>query len=57
MKKKLSVTVDDDVIARIEDYQERNYNVKGFNWSQLIEHVLRTGIEVLEKKKDASVTV
>ena len=57
MKKKLSVTVDDDVIARIEDYQERNYNVKGFNWSQLIEHVLRTGVEVLEKKKDASVTV
>lgn len=55
MKKKLSATVEEDVLDRIEVLQKGNYAYEGFNWSQMIEYVLRNGVIVLEKKKDLSV--
>ena len=57
MKEKLSVTVDKDVLDWIKNFQKKSYVIQGMNWSQLVEYVLRAGIETLDKKKDLSIDV
>jgi len=57
MKEKLSVTVDKDVLDWIKNLQKKSYVLQGMNWSQLVEYVLRAGIETLDKKKDLSIDV
>lgn len=55
MKIKLSATVEKEVLDKIKEIQEESYAYAGFNWSQMIEYVLRNGISALDKKRDLSV--